>query len=257
MMVPNQPVAADLQERTSRNGSIAKKRHFARLREQSLIWGLMLTAAAVSYPLQRALKTTNVLECREAKFTDYDCLVSPFLLFSVLLIGLLTSVWSYHWTRYFRNANRRWNSAIGAAMAGDHPDKVVEGYTSLFDAYVTTKRRSYHLLSLGMIGICYAIAGVAAGYGLNYSAALKAIYAAIALLELICGLMLVRLSYQLSTSYLPGEILVRQMAIITTKMNFAAIQPGELDARVSRVVQQFEDDKPWYFYNRKGERMSK
>lgn len=238
-------------EQKAANQKKARRRHRKRFRDQILLWGFSMFFAAISYPIQYAFTTEYAKTCvKIPQRLQASCIFEPYAaLISILLVFFLVSlIWNYF---YHENISKDWRQATSDAKGLTSAQDTAQGYTGLFRIYVQTKRRSYHLISWGLLAFTYFVTGVVADFkiGLGNDIVRAPILWVPLAIEFVIGLMLFRLAYGLGRSYLPGDVIVRYTLKLAYYALFKPQDQQEADRQIETQAKQFEKDSPWWFYS--------
>lgn len=220
----------------------ARARHKSHYREQMMAWGLVMVLAAGLYPLLDALHGLPLKSCSVLSGHLGICMVY----YAELLLPLAVIAFMLGWLgiRFYYDKIHAWDLAVSNAQHTVDPKKVTKGFTDLFNLYMRTKRRSYLLAGWGMLGLFY----VALGALVNFRDAPDLFYWASLVLVAIGSWLLVHYGYKLTSTYLPGEVIVLHTLILCILAISAVTNVEEARQQAAKDAEQFIHDNPWWFY---------
>lgn len=222
---------------------IRKARDYHRLRfwRQFSFWSVTLGAAAVCYPVEKWLTAAPDTSCT----TLATCVVTAHVVLDALPALILLIFLIYHLAREYQ-AGIDWRDAVKSIGSFAKHEVVTQGFDDFFDIYIRSKRRSYHLLSAGLLALAYGGVGgwLAAGHG-----AATAPLMIVAMAEVVLAGAMLLMSYKIARNYLPGQIVVEHILLLCTIALQKDINIAEAREIVARDMRQFIERKPWWFYN--------
>ena len=241
----DESASAESRTPTSSQHRRAKSYHWARFVRQFSFWGLVIGAAAASYPIMNWTMNASAEVCHSAR----SCLVSGYYLANVVPTLFFIIFLVYHIVGEIKS-DIVWRNAVkGVGNLMKH-EVVIEGFVDFFDVYIRSKRRSYHLLTVGLLALAVGLAGICVIESSEFNIG---IFWPIVLLDVLLGGVLVLLSNMIARAYLPGEIVVVNTLMLSVFERTIALQKDiNIDkARevVEKDIQKFVERKPWWFFN--------
>lgn len=246
--VADEDETLDVPERAE-DRKAARRKHRTRFREQVVSWGFKLALAAACYPLFR-WEIGCLSTCFRQAQEDFGC-YAVLTLFLLVGYGLpLSLIIGAAWNNYVHHDIKNdWKTAKARAKQFADPEEVARGWTEVFDMYVRTKRRGYHLLAWAIIAFLYAFAGgVAMLVGSHSEALLWWLYLPSLILDVGAGFALLRIAYIFGTWYLPGDLIVTHTLALIIHAVTNINDPNMARRAASQSADRFVHRNPWWFY---------
>ncbi|MGA7673703.1 MAG: hypothetical protein WCA78_01495 [Rhizomicrobium sp.] len=220
----------------------ARQYHRARFRTQFYFWFFVIFWSVICFPfVSWTMADPTGVACRSAG----SCLFS--------IYGLLNAVPSAFLVLYLINDYRQdyyshidWKNAINMVGSLAKYEVVTEGFADFFDIYIRSKRRSYKLLALGLLGLTF---GVVRATVMMHNGVGHHIFGIFVLAEIFSGLALLFLSFWIAQRYLPGYIVAENTLLLCTIALQKDINIPQAREIVAKDLRQFVERKPWWFYN--------
>jgi len=216
----------------------AKHRHWTHYRTQTIAWGAVIAAAMLCIPYQHWYRQSCQDSCSGLNLRSVEHYVGLFLPAMLLLLIFALNCF-YRWLRL-----HDWEVALGNAQQAVSPHNVTRGYTDLFNIYMRTKRRSYLLAACGILAFAYAISGMV----MNLHDSVTSLYGVIQIAEIALGIALFWLGYNITSSYLPGEVIVRHILALSILAISNVTNVEEARMQAEKDAADFVRDNPWWFY---------
>lgn len=233
----------------------AREHHLRRYWTQLMLWGAYFLLAAVSYPIQTILFRAFESSCLKGSVkSGIACLFEPQLasvlgIYGFSLFLLLSSV-IYHIVRYNDRMPEHWNLAVARAKDLTDIGTAATGYTDLYSQYIRTKRRSYHLMACGLLALMCDVTAIIAifRHAVDASSILSSVLIIGLLVQALLGIVCLRLSYSIGSSYCPGPIIVDHTLYLATKtINPLAAESDQFE-RVRTSAAPFKNNFPWWWH---------
>jgi hypothetical protein len=224
----------------------ALRKHLQRFHVQLIGWGLKIAVAAASVPLFMAYAQYQSGLCHDALRHSTGCrlvLASQFIP-TLLFLGLLIVNFIYHLWQY-----HRWEVAMANAKEFADRESVAKGWTEVFSIYVRSKRRSYHVMTWGLIAVLYAIIGLAGEAVVLSHGTSVSISWFVPLANAVAGCGLLFVSYLLGTAYLPGDVIVRHTLALLIYAISNITDPNLAKHQAAQEADEFVRTNPWWFYS--------
>ena len=234
-----------------RNKRAARLHHRRNFRNQIALWTLSIIVAVASYPVQSVLIRAYTTQClAPSSPRDASCLFDPRIavnaFFIIIFIIALAVLVAYYYIYYLYHTKSDWDLAVEKAQNPRDITVSAGGHIELFDIYVKNKRRSYHLITYGALGMLCPITAIIAAFRIPGGA--QMFYAPGFLLmiaiQIALGLCCFHLAYRIGSSYLPGQIIVEHTIFLATKTLFPQITVIQLTERTEPITIKFKNEHP-------------
>jgi len=225
---------------------IAFRMHRRRFYMQALGWSAKILAAAISVPLLVTYARYQTAMCHVPFRHSAGCRLViasqfiPVLIFFVLLLGnFIYHVWQYH----------RWEVAMANAKEFADRESVANGWTDVFSIYVRTKRRSYHVMTWGLLALLYAVVSVAGDTVVLTHGTAVSLSWMVPIANLFLGAGLLVVAYFLGSAYLPGDVIVRHTLALLIYAISNITDPNLAKHQAAQEADEFVRANPWWFYS--------
>jgi len=239
------PFSATIPERTA-DHRVALRKHLQRFYGEVVGWGTKIVVAAASFPLLQAYAKYQSEACQAALRHSTSCRVIlasqfiPTVVFLAILIGnFVYHVWQYH----------RWEVAMANAKEFADRESVAKGWTDVFSIYVRSKRRSYHVMTWGLLALVYALVGLVGDGVVLAHGAIVSISWINPIANIVIGGLLLLVAYVLGSAYLPGDVIVRHTLALLIYAISNITDPNLAKRQAAQEADEFVRANPWWFYS--------
>jgi len=219
----------------------ARARHRSHYWNQTLSWAAVMVLAALSYHIELGFRDGFVQAVKHSP--PLWILIGYFVGLAVPPIGFFAIWFRLGWVFHFFQ-KQKWTVAVSQAQQTISPTDVTEGYTGLFTIYMRTKRRSYLLAGWGVLAFIYVIWGVE----LNFSVTTPLMYWASLAVVALVGWMLFRFGYRMTSTYLPGEVIVLHTLLLSIFAMSDVTSVQDARSQAGNDAGPFVHTNPWWFY---------
>ncbi len=220
----------------------ARRYHAARFRLQFYFWSFVIITSVVCYPLVSfTMANPTGVACHSAG----SCLFSVYgLINAVPAAVLIYCFFRNYFQDYYSHID--WNNAVNMVGNLAQHDVVTQGFADFFDIYIRSKRRSYQLLAIGLLGLTYGAVRI---YVIVHEGAGYPVFWIFVAAEIAFGFALLILSFWIARRYLPGRIVAYNTLLLCTIALQKDINIDKAREIVDKDLRQFIELKPWWFYN--------
>ena len=202
----------------------------------------MIFLAAFSYPLMTWLMTGAA---NTACNLTHSCLSNAHPLLNIVPSALFALFLAYHVGRDVKS-KIDWRYAVSRVGRLAKHEEVTEGFADFFDIYIRSKRRSYHLLSAGLLALVFGAVRI---YVIVHNGMYTGFFWGVAGTEIFIGLLSLFMSFVVARYYLPGEIVAENTLLLCTLALQKDINIEKAREIVANDIKQFVERKPWWFFN--------
>jgi hypothetical protein len=232
---------SDLLEAEHRAAAVRK--HYTRAANQ-LMQGALIIAWIAITPFLRGSITTGINTLNP----DELALKSLVAVLSAAAVPIVLGFWYFRMRWYRFRMYLEWREQ-GARADAREPETCSQGYMEMFRLYARTKRRATFTFLIGSAAIYSAGFGIVLVASSDITGLGLGIILSGAFLEIVAGILIIHVAFDISRKFVPGKILVTKTLI----MSFLATtsQTDYTDARQQSVALQksMRERKPWWFYS--------
>ncbi|HUO97847.1 MAG TPA: hypothetical protein VMU01_04230 [Rhizomicrobium sp.] len=219
----------------------ARARHISHYWNQALSWGLLMVLAMFSNNIESGFHHWFVQAVQQSSSLWVQ--IGYYVGLAVPPIGFFL-VWLFLGRFFHFFQKQKWAVAVSQAQQTISPTDVTEGYTGLFTIYMRTKRRSYLLAGWGVLAFIFVFWAVV----LNFSVTTPLDYWICPILVALTGWMLIRLGYAMTSTYLPGEVIVLHTLLLSIFAMSDVTSVQDARSQAGNDAGPFVHTNPWWFY---------
>jgi len=159
----------------------------------------------------------------------------------ILVIGLL-------W--YLREQSRYWRLKSAQSHQRE-PEICALGYMGVFRIYARTNRTAIFVKSFALATVYSALIALYIALrrgGPNVGIWPWFVIAGIPLIEILMAAVLLKLSFEIGRRFVPGLVLSKATIMLAILAATSQTDYAAAEERAARIVVNYRDDRPWWFY---------